>query len=299
MSAVTAAARDRRPWPGSFGLLGAHVRAQTAQFVRVPVALFFTLALPLIMLVLFIALFAGGDARVEGRHGEWPMQQFYVGSLAAFSAVSGSFTHLANVVPDRRESGVLKRWRSTPTPTWIYLGGFVGSAVLVALGGVLVMLGVGVAFYGTDVEAAKVPAAGVTFLVGVTVFAALGMGVAGIIRGADASPAVANAIILPMAFISNTFVATDESDMPGWLDAISTILPLRPFVESMQDAFNPTIDAPAFNVPNLLTLAAWGVIGVLLAWRFFKWEPVAEASGQGRAGRRRPRGRSAATAAGD
>jgi hypothetical protein len=39
-------------------------------------------------------------------------------------------------------------------------------------------------------------------------------------------------------------------------------------------------------------LALWGLVGVVLAWRFFKWEPVA---GDGSsAGRRRRRGSRAA-----
>ena len=74
------------------------------------------------------------------------------------------------------------------------------------------MLTVGVVFYGTEVDAAKLPAALIAFAVGAAAFSALGVAVAGLIRKAEAAPAVANAVILPMAFISNTFVAMDESD---------------------------------------------------------------------------------------
>ena len=277
-------------WPSSIALLVRQIRAQLTQFVRIPVALFFTILMPLGMLLLFNSLFAGNAATVEGPNGEWPLQQFYVGSLAAFTAVSGTFTNLANMIPDRRENGIMKRWRGTPLPRWAYIGGFVGSGIVVALGGLLIMLGVGVVFYGTDIEAAKLPAAAVTFFVGTTSFAALGAAVGGLIRKPDAAPAVANGLILPLAFISNTFVAVDESEMPKWLDVVSSIFPLRPFVASMQSAFNPTVDAPAFNWSNLGVLAAWGLVGVLLAWRFFKWEPVAgDGSSTGRSRRRHGR----------
>lgn len=271
-------------WPTSLSMLGRQVKSQMVQFVRIPVALFFTVMLPLGMLLLFNSIFVGDDAVVRGPQGDWPMQQFYVGSLAAFTAVSGTFTNLANMIPDRREDGVMKRWRGTPMPSWVYLGGFVGSGILIALGGLVIMLGVGVVFYGTDVDPAKLPAALAAFVVGVAAFSALGVAVAGVVRKPEAAPAVANAVILPMAFISNTFVAMNEDDMPKWLDVVSSVLPLRPFVESMQGAFNPTVDAPAFNWPNLGVIVLWGVAGAVLAWRFFKWDPVADA---GRPGRRR------------
>ncbi len=173
-------------WPSSIALLVRQIRAQLTQFVRIPVALFFTILMPLGMLLLFNSLFAGNAATVEGPNGEWPLQQFYVGSLAAFTAVSGTFTNLANMIPDRRENGIMKRWRGTPLPRWAYIGGFVGSGIVVALGGLLIMLGVGVVFYGTDIEVAKSAAAAVTFFVGTTSFAALGAAVGGLIRTPDA-----------------------------------------------------------------------------------------------------------------
>ncbi len=272
----------RGDWPSSLGLFGRQIGTQFVQFLRIPVAMFFTVVLPLGMLLLFNSIFAGGDAMIEGPEGDWPLRQFYVASLATVTAVSGTFTNLANIIPDRREAGVLKRWRGTPLPRWTYLGGFVGSGVVIALAGFLLMLVVGVAFYGTHVDVAKLPAALVTFVVGTATFSALGVAVAGLIRKAEAAPAVANAVILPMAFISNTFIAMDESTMPRWIDVISSILPLRPFVESMQDAFNPTVDAPAFNWPNLGVLGLWCAVGSMVAWRFFKWEPVADVARRGR-----------------
>lgn len=279
------------PWPSSAGLLADQVRSNLVQFVRIPVALFFTLVLPLLMLVLFNTLFAGDEAVVEGPVGEWPLRQFYVGSLAAFTAVSGTFTNLVNMIPSRRETGVMKRWRGTPLPDWVYLAGFVGSAVVIALGGVVIMLGVGVAFYGTEVDPAKMPAAAVAFLMGVIAFSALGVAVSGLVRKADAAPAVANAVILPLGFISNVFVAVDQGNLPTWLDWLSSVLPLRPFVESMQGAFNPTVEPPAFNWSDLAVLAAWSLIGVAIAWKFFKWEPLSDDGRAGRAGAGRHRRR--------
>lgn len=258
------------PFPPTPSLAVRQVRYQLLTFARTPIALFFTLALPLMMLVLFNALF--GDAEVDTEGGTWPLSQFYTGSLAAFTAVSATFTNLANVVPIRREEGVLKRWRGTPLPPWMYIFGAIGAAVVVAAVGVLITLTLGVVAYDLDVDVAKLPAAAVTFLVGVGTFAALGMAVAALVSSPEAAPAVANAIILPLAFVSDVFIQID--DPPAWVDFLGDLFPLKPFVQSFQAAFNPNVEPPAFEWGKLAFVAGWGVVGMLVALRWFKWEPA-------------------------
>ena len=256
-------------FPATARLLGRQIVYQVRTFCRTPIAVFFTIALPLIMLVLFNALF--GDNEIDTGSGTWPISQFYTGGLAAFTAVSATFTNLANTVPVRRDEGVLKRWRGTPLPPWVYLGGTIGSAITLAAAGVLITLAIGVVAYDLDLEAAKMPAAVVTFLVGVSAFAAMGMAVAGLCPSASAASAVANVIVLPMAFVSGIFVPLE--DPPAWLATLGDVLPLKPFAESFQDALNPAVDPPAFRWADLAVVAAWGIVGLLVALRWFKWEP--------------------------
>ncbi|NLV56457.1 MAG: ABC transporter permease [Acidimicrobiales bacterium] len=267
-------------------LVVVQVRYQLKVFMRSPVAVFFTVMFPVLMLVLMNALFAG-DADIEGPGGEaWPVQQFYVGGLSAFAAVSATFTNLANVVPVRRDDGILKRWRSTPLPAWACIAGYVGSATIVAAVGVALTWGLGVAFYDITIDVAKLPVAVLTFVLAVGSFAALGLAVASLIRTAESAPAVANAIILPLGFVSSVFVPT--ADPPAWMAFLGDAFPLKPFAETFQDVFNPFVDPPAFVAHRLIRIAAWGVVGVAIAlWRF-RWEPHRTS---GAPGRRRGRGR--------
>jgi ABC-2 type transport system permease protein len=275
---------DRRPrFPSTVRLAAIQVRYQLVTFWRIPVAVFFTLGLPLIMLVLFNALF--GAQVIETDAGSWPARQFYTGGLAAFTAASATFTNLANLVPIRRDEGVLKRWRGTPLPTWIYVAGLIGSAIVIAFVGVVLMLTLGVVAYGLEVDPAKMPAAFVTFAVGVASFAALGMALASLVKSAAAASAAANAIILPLAFVSNIFIVLDEP--PRWIDVVGGLFPLRAFAESFQACFMPFVDPPAFNWSNLAFMALWGAFGVVVALRRFTWEPSGSA----------PRGRRARRAA--
>ncbi len=260
-------------FPSTANLLAQQTRYQIISFRRIPVAFFFTLALPLIMLILFNALF--GDGTIDTPEGRWPVRQFYTGGLAAYTAVSASFTNLANMVPIRRDEGVLKRWRGTPLPTWAYIAGFVTSAVVIAFAGVVLMLTLGIVLYDLQIEWAKMPAAAVTFIVGVSAFAALGLALASVVKSASSASAAANAIVLPLAFVSDVFVVSD--DAPDWIVRVGNFFPLKPFVNAFQDCFTPFVEAPAFNWDNLAQVAAWGAVGAFVAVRNFTWEPSGSA----------------------
>jgi ABC-2 type transport system permease protein len=267
--------------PSAGSQLGRHVAYQVRLFLRTPIAVFFVILLPLIMLVLFNALFGGNT--VNTGSGTWKTSQFYTGGLAAFTAVSATFTALANTVPIRRDEGVLKRWRGTPQRPWIVLGGMIGSSIILAIAGVIVMLVLGVIAYDLQIDAAKVPALIVTLLVGIASFAAMGMAVAGLCPSAQAASALANVIILPMAFISDVFIAIE--DPPGWLKVIGDVLPLKPFAQAFQDTLNPSVAAPGFEWGRLARIAAWGVVGLVVALRWFRWEPSTGGTTRGRRAR--------------
>ena len=279
--------------PGVSTLVLTQIRYQVKVFFRTPVAAFFTLVLPIMMLVLFNALFS--DGTVETENGSWPLRQFYTGGLAAFAAVSATFTNLANTVPILRDEGILKRWRGTPLPPSAYVAGMVGMAIIVAVVGVVLMIGIGVVAYGLDVDAAKLPAAALTFVVGVAAFAALGLACAAMIPNARSAPAVANAAILPVAFISNVFIPLEGP--PRWLELAGDFFPLKPFSTAFQDAFNPFVEAPAFAWGKLAWVAGWGVLGAAVAVRKFRWEPGTEAGSNGGGRRRRSAGQAGSPAA--
>lgn len=270
--------------PSLAALIARQVRYQLLLFWRTPIALFFTLLLPLVMLVLFGAIF-GSDQIETGSAGVWKVSQFYVGGLAAFTAVSATYTNLATMLPIRRDEGIVKRWRGTPLPTSAYLAGFVISAVVLALVGMVIMVSVGVVLYDVQVQAAKIPAALLTFGVGVSAFAALGIAVASIAPTASAAGSLANATLLPLAFMSDVFIQDDEP--PRWMELVGDAFPLKPFAQSMQDALNPVVGGSGFDAGRTAFIALWGVVGVVLAAKFFRWEP--HPAGNNRRSRRRSR----------
>lgn len=269
-------------WTPSPRLLLTQSRSQNRIFWRIPVAAFFTLVLPTGMMVLFNSLF---DGTVDTADGPISITQFYTAGLAAFAAVSATYTNLVNMIPIRRDEGILKRVRGTPLPPWIYIGGVVLSAVWIAAIGVTGMLTLSVVAYDFDIEAAKLPGAVLTFVVGIGAFSLLGLAVAALVPSAEAAPAVANATILPLAFISNIFIPLE--DPPRWVEVLGNIFPLKHFVVAFQDAFNPFVDAPGIQWDRLGYLVLWGAIGAVVALRYFRWEPYVGKARSGRRGRRR------------
>ncbi len=267
-------------WPSWFRQAIRQARAQTLVFVRTPIAAFFTLALPLVMLVLFNALF---DGEVDTELGPIKVSQFYTSGLAAFTAVSATYTNLVNFIPMRRDEGILKRVRGTPLQPSAYIGGVVLSALLIAVVGAVMMLGLGVLFYDLQVEASKMPAAVLTFVVALVAFSLLGLAVAALVPNAASAPALANATILPLAFVSSIFIPLE--DPPGWLTFIGDVFPLKHFAEAFQAAFNPFVAAPGFRWGNLTVIALWGAGGAVVALKKFNWEPSVGATR--RRGRRR------------
>ena len=250
-------------------LIWSQIRYQNTLFWRSPVAAFFTLAFPLMFLFLFNLLF-DDVIQIEGRD-PLTIAQFYAPALAAFAAASATYTNIGVAQAIARDERILKRIRSTPLPPAAYMAGVVGSAIWIALIATVLMLSAGVAFYGLEVYADRLPAAFVTFVVGVSTFAALGLALAAFSPTGDTAPAVANATILPVAFISDVFVPI--SDPASWLEFLGDFFPLKHFVRPLQDAFNPFHTGTAFSGGDLLVMGIWGVAGLAYAFRFFSWEP--------------------------
>lgn len=259
------------------GLVFQQVRYQNKIFWRTPVAAFFTIAFPMMFLVLFTAIFGNDEIEELGV----TTAQFYAPALAVFAVASATYTNLAVTTAIARDDGILKKVRGTPLPPWVYIVGRVGSAVWIALIAAVIMMTVGSVVYDVDILGSTLPAAVLSFLIGASAFAALGLMVAALVPNGDSAPAVANATLLPLAFVSDVFIVTE--DAPSWMAAIGNAFPLKHFVAAFGDAFNPTLSGTGFAWSgsdteygiglHLVVMAAWGLGAVFIAVRYFKWDP--------------------------
>jgi ABC-2 type transport system permease protein len=237
-------------------------------FWRNPASAGFTFAFPLMFLVIFTALFGNDTIDVFGR--EVTTSTFYVSAIAAFSIITATYTNLAISVTFLRDAGILKRVRGTPLPAWAYMFGRIAHAILVALLLVAIVSAFGAAFYDAEVPTRTLPAFLATIAVGAASFAALGLALTAVIPNADAAPAVVNFSILPLLFISDIFIPIQDPN--AWYVQLSRIFPVRHFADAMKAAyFSPS--GSGFRGEDLLVIGLWGLAGLLVAVRFFSWEP--------------------------
>src|SRR5215468_3768044 len=84
-------------------------------FLRDRQSRFFTLALPVLFLVIFASVFGGGHTtQVAG--GRISASVYYVPGVIALGVIAACFGNLVAAVTAQRERGALKRRRATPVP---------------------------------------------------------------------------------------------------------------------------------------------------------------------------------------
>jgi ABC-2 type transport system permease protein len=126
-------------------------------------------------------------------------------------------------------------------------------------------------FYGVSLAGNRIPALVVSLAVGALAFSAMGLAITTVVPNADAAPAVINAVILPLLFISDIFIPLTNA--PRWLGTVGNVFPVRHFAEAMHEVFNPFASGGGFRGGDLIVIGIWGLGALLIAVRFFRWEP--------------------------
>ena len=237
------------------------LRAQQRIFWRSREAAFFSFLFPILMLALIGSVY--GDVGIDGTSAP----TYLLVGLLGYGVAANAFAGLAITLVVRREAGLLKRVRGTPLPPRTYLASVITSTVAVIALQVVAQLLLGVLVLGADWPAR--PALLVLAVaVGAAAFAALGMAITAVIRSAEGSSAVVNAIYLPMAIMSGVFFAREQ--LPAFLEAVSELLPLTYLLDLLRAAFVPD---EAFALSSVAAVVVWGLAGLVVAVRMFRWEP--------------------------
>jgi ABC-2 type transport system permease protein len=233
-------------------------RLERRMFWRNPSAAFFGVVLPLGLLAIFGAVFAGRDEDLD----------VIVPGIAGMSVMSATFTSLAYNLTTLRERGILKRLRGTPLPTSAYLAGLAGNAIANAVLQVAIVLVVGHLLLGVSWPG-DWPALVVFVVAGVLCFALLGVALSHAIPNPESAPAYVNAVFLPQILIAGVFYDAEEA--PQVIHDIAQILPLTHLVDGLSGAI---VDGQGLgdHWVALLVLAWWAAVGAILAIRGFSWE---------------------------
>jgi ABC-2 type transport system permease protein len=245
-------------------------RFDQLQFWREPAAVFFTVILPVIFLVLFASIF--GSDNVELPDGRLiGGATYYVPGILALSLASATFVNLTIWLTTEREKGHLKRLRATPAPAWVLIAGKALTTLAISVLMTVLLIVMGRLFYDVAVPTNTLPGLALAVIVGSLSLSALGFAVSALVPSENAGPPVSNAIALPLYFVSGIFVPASE--LPDWMRSLGEALPLKPLFDALLVAFDPRTEGAGIEWGDLAVVAAWGVVGVLAALRWFRWTP--------------------------
>src|SRR5205823_584627 len=212
----------------------------------------------------------GGFTHIPGIPRPVRTSTYYIPAIGTFAIITATYTNLAISVTFLREAGTLKRIRGTPMPAGAYLTARIVHAVLMAILLIVIVTGFGVAFYHAHVTGRTLPAFVVTVIVGAATFSALGLALTSVIPNADAAPAVVNASILPLLFLSGVFIPLQNPS--AWYVVVAKIFPVYHFANAMLSAFFLP-HGSGFRGWDLLIMGIWGLVGIAAAIKYFSWEP--------------------------
>ena len=215
--------------------------------------------------MLFLLLGAVYNGKIDGVPA---VDRLLVGMMG-YGCANTALAGLAIMLVVRRENGILKRVRATPLPAATYLTAVLVSTLIVFLLQMAVTVALGVTLYGArgaQSWAALLP----VLLLGAAAFAALGIGLAALIRSDEGASAVVNLVVLPMAFLSGSFGPT--RDYPQFLRAVADVLPLTYLIRLVQAAYLHGASLVA-DLGAVAVVVAWGVAGLVVAVRRFAWQP--------------------------
>ena len=251
-------------------LLWHQTRYDLLAFRRTREAVFFTVLLPVIFLVIFATVLGDGDVQVGAR--KIPQTTYYVPQLMALAVTSAALQSLVFAVITQREQGILKRRRSTPVPPWALIGGRAITAVVVSYANFVVLALIGRLVYGVGIPGRTLPAVLVTVGVGAASLCCVGYAVTTFIRSEEAATPILQATILPLYFISGVFFPEDS--IPDWLLSLADVFPIRHLGVALLQAYDPGGAAGSgFAWGHLGVMVLWGAVGLAVAARRFTWVP--------------------------
>lgn len=251
-------------------LLRHQLKYDLKTYSRDPTAIFFTGALPLMFLVLLRGVFGNDDVSL-GNGRSVSGVTYLVPSILALAVISATAVNLAISIATIRERGTLKRLRSTPLPPWVFLMARVAAQIIVVTVLATIVIVFSRVAYNVDVPGSAWPPLLVTLAVGIASLCCVGFLMTLIIRSEQAAPAVTNAIVLPLQFMSGVFFPRDS--IPVWMSNIARVFPPKHLVDALVIVFDPAHHGSRLSGIDLGVLALWGIGSLIVASRFFRWTP--------------------------
>jgi ABC-2 type transport system permease protein len=230
-------------------------------FIRDPAAAFFTLAFPIILLL--VENVDSDQAPSAALGGQRPID-VAIPMLVTMAVALLGFTTLPAFLAHYRERGILRRLSATPiSPVRVLLAQLAVHLVAVVFGFVGLLV-IGMALFDASAPQAPVGFA-VALLIGTLAIFAIGFVLAAFLPTGRAATAVGLSLFFPMIYFSGVLMPVEE--LSPAMRRIGDWMPLSPVVRTLRETWTGgPVDVIAMLVLGAIVVAATAVAG-----RTFKW----------------------------
>ena len=237
---------------------------ETKLFIREPIGTFFTLAFPVLLVLLFGAIFGNEPNEMFGGYGSMDI------SMPGYVAMILTTVGLMNIpitMCGYRETGVLRRLKITPLKPLTFIGSDLLTNLVMTLLGMLLVVLLGWLIHRVRFEGQAIPVFLGVIYSALAMFS-VGYLIASLAPTQRAANIIGLVILYPMLYLSGAFMPLET--MPETLQSVSKFLPLTYVVNLLRGLWfgKPTSE---LWLP-VLVLGAMFVVCSALAARLFRWE---------------------------
>lgn len=225
------------------------IRVEVTRVYRNKRYLIFTLALPVMMYLLF------GKQASDLKNSGLTLNVYYMISMATLGAFSGALMGNATRISAERKSGWIRQLRLSSLPSWAYVVSKIVATFATTLPAVVIVLVLGRLYGGVHLSVVKWVSIALVVWIGSMVFAALSVAMGYRLDPESVQPA-SILVYLPMVLLGGVYFLPE-----GWLHKVALALPTWRLHEISGDIVNG-VSAPA---AAYLVIAAWLVGFVALA----------------------------------
>lgn len=249
-------------------------RTELLAFFRDKRSLVFVLAFPVMLLVIFGAIFKDS---ISGGGVTIPVKQLFMAGIIAAGVLSCGFQGLAINIVQERESGLIRRLATSPMPKAAYFIAKMVRVLVTTVVEVAILMAISVLAYGLPLPSSLYGWMTLVWVVllGAAACALMGMSYTAIIPSQNAAAPVVTPVFIALQFISGVFFPL--SQLPAWMQNVGAVFPLRWMAQGLRSVFLPPELAMAEPAHSwelnrvAIFLLLWVVGGLLVVMRTFKW----------------------------
>jgi ABC-2 type transport system permease protein len=241
-------------------------KAMTFMHIRNRATLFWNLAFPVFLLVIYSQIFGTMDV------GGTDFMNWVVPGVVVLNILTFGLLSSGTVMVNMREKGILRRLQASPVPAGQLVGSYLLVNVLIAVLQSTIILVFAALVFRIPFTLLGALRAFPMIVLAILAFVALGQVISGVAATAGVAVAVGQILNFTQMFITDMIMPMDF--MPEWIQKVAPYLPAYATVQLVRP---PLVDGRLSPDlwPNLLVVAAYILVAGVVAARLFRWAPKA------------------------